>query len=218
MDENVWILWNCFTISAYSKVPFENALMIFIYRLWMILFSSRGVHFLGWLTDAFWRLADFSKYYKRAAPLVMRISRISSIFFHKVTFILIHIYHIVSRWSILLAWSHSSFITSVISFAVDKTLTESKRHMRHKAPWETCQVSLSRWPFFFQKYWFPSLNLIQVSHDNSDSLLIFSKNRPRGFKPWWPVSTLQAGIGSQERWVKCDLAESYFFANILPLI
>lgn len=102
---------------------------------------------VSWLVNWFLlKIVRLSKYYKRAARLVMRISRISSIFFHKVTFILIHIYHIVSRWSVLLAWSHLSFITSVISFAVDRTLTESKRHMRHKAPWEKCQISLSRWP------------------------------------------------------------------------
>lgn len=72
-----------------------------------------------------------------------------------------------------------------------------------KVPNITLQMATS-----FQKYWFPSLNLIQVSHDNSDSLLIFANNGIRGFKPWWPVSTWQAGTGCQERWVKCDLAES----------
>lgn len=71
---------------------------------------------------------------------------------------------------------------------------------------------------FFAKYWFPSLNLIQESHDNGDSLLIFSMSGPRGFKPWWPVITLWASTGCQERWVKCDLAESPSSQILLLLI
>lgn len=163
----------------------------------------------------FVRLLDFPKYYKRTALLVKRISRISSIFFNKIIFILIHIYHIVSCRSVLLAWSHLSFITSVISFCCWQDTHWIKEAIAPqgsmgKVPNITLQMAIS-----LQKYWFPSLNLIQESHDNGDSLLIFSMSGPRGFKPWWPVITLWASTGCQERGVKCDLAESSFVTNIV---
>lgn len=181
INEKVWNLWNCFTRSACIKnPPLECINGINLNTLEIVQFQRNPFCWVVQLTQ-FIRLSNFSKYYKRKALFSQKnLKNKFNIFFSKIASILIHIYHLpfVHFVTLKLLDSMLSFIIYYLCYLFcywQNTQWIKGANAPHgsmgNVPNTTHLIAIS-----FQNYWFPSLNFIQVSHDNSDSILICSMN------------------------------------------
>lgn len=212
MNENLWILWNNFKSSLLQKViPWECTDYITLQTLDLV--QYRWVNYFGCLTVAFCKIVRLLQVLQKNSPFSHKnIKNKFNIFWQKTFYPYPYLSHCVI---LKLFDSMISFIIYYLCYLFccwQDTHWIKDAHAPQgsmgKVPSNTLQMSIS-----FQKYWFPSLKLIQVSPDNSDSLLIFLMNEPKELKPWWPLNTFWAGTGCEGRLAKCDMAETYLVTN-----